>query len=1038
MNPIEIHSLSNSTDKATLTTIASTVVRSCPSLQDTAHEVASDLLKKYGVVGLDPDHVYFHRFKAAQSNSASFTGWEHISEKPYESMTLSQLVIHRFRPTDQDNADLLDLYSGFYAAGPEAGDFNQTNEVRLHGNDVLNYFWSVDFSTLYNDRLSGFWNDFSRDFRTLAKSNFLGKALEAHEHGQLTDTDFQSVIAAVTATPEEPVSLAMLQAESPASGGLQVHSLAIAGHVATDILRIRTPQGRQILYVPGEAEAFHGLETDVDLHWWVINQLNTEAPRHAFMSHFPLADRQAMSDNLTDLMNRLVSAWGKYDHRLINENSVKITGDAFSWLRDSTKAAMFEEARLSLTSNGDLRKKLWIGYLSASAKAFGPLATIGWPIALPVIGASLVNMGLEIDQAVNAKTSAERKAGVIGAITSGIDTLFNVPFLIGAGRIPAVGAQIEAGEVAELEGLRENLPSAEPLPEVAQGQNVLSAERMAPFEEETIAEEETPIPVQSLLPDATKDAGIVPDHYACNELLESVTPVSEPGKYQGIYRLDSDPSTAIMMNDMAYYVRYFPDTEESGHWAIIDPARPNQFIHSLPVRLNIQGEWELMPRLGLKGSGKNLSKPKANPITDSTTPQAGPSRLPAQRRPLVPAVPERIATRYDVNPQHKQQMKPWVLKELNNRGMEPTHESLIDSFTHELHLTSFRGALLRDAQAFDADLNWTSLPPRPPVPLNVGTSAELIEQTFAKFQGLVIGESQERIASSQFLIENMPLFARQGVKTLYMPRLLNDFNQADLDVFFAGGSEAMPQDLEQYLTALDADRPGPFTEIEVVRSARRNGIRVQATDCAASFILTSPGFSEAEKQSTGNYLTSQLFGFDQSVRGASKWVAVTAPENTNTFRSIAGLSERKRGLGLRIEEVGPGQGRGISIDSGIEINSTEVTQDHLFVRATDTLYADLSLHVDTPFANRTPAQLRRLLYKRGMYCFEHSAQSDTLWHRNSAYLLTETPIERLESGNYYINRPSWPRIDRKPFASLHQLSQALHHNGMRLRGRIPD
>jgi len=86
----------NAADKAALKAIAATVIQTCPSLQDAARQVASDLLIKYQVHGLDPDQVYFHRFDASQSSSNAFTGWEHVHATPTSSMTLTQLVIHRF------------------------------------------------------------------------------------------------------------------------------------------------------------------------------------------------------------------------------------------------------------------------------------------------------------------------------------------------------------------------------------------------------------------------------------------------------------------------------------------------------------------------------------------------------------------------------------------------------------------------------------------------------------------------------------------------------------------------------------------------------------------------------------------------------------------------------------------------------------------------------------------------------------------------------------------------------------------------------
>lgn len=268
MNPIETCPLPNAADKAALKVIAAHVVKACPSLHDTAHEVAADLLVKHGIVDLDPDQVYFHRFKTAQNISVSFTGWQHYGEKPYQSLTLTQLVIHRFRATDQDNADLLDLYAGFYTAGPDADHFDATNEVPLHCSEVLKDFWNINFSDLYRNKLQTFWSDFTDDFRTLAKCNFLSKAVEARDGGQLTDDDFQTVISAVIGPLTWPISLKMLKSESSVGPGLRVCALDVAGHVAMNILRIVDHKGRQILYVPGDAKVFQVFETPLDMHWW--------------------------------------------------------------------------------------------------------------------------------------------------------------------------------------------------------------------------------------------------------------------------------------------------------------------------------------------------------------------------------------------------------------------------------------------------------------------------------------------------------------------------------------------------------------------------------------------------------------------------------------------------------------------------------------------------------------------------------------------------------------------------------------------------
>ena len=626
MNAVEQRLLPNTADKNTLKIIAAAVVQTCPGLYDTAHQIASELLVRKGIPDVDPDRVYFHRFNTAQSSSQSFTGWEHTGEKPYESLTLTQLMIHRFRATDQDNADLLDLYDGFYTGGPEAEYFDHRNEVRLHGNEVLEDFWNIDFSSRYEEKLTAFWNRHADDFRTLAKCNFLNLAVQALELKQLSGSDFQWIVGAVIGPVTWPVTLAMLQ--SPHDASSDVRAFDIAGHVASNLLRIVAPDGRQILYLPGAAPAFVLMETPADMHWWALEQMNEASRREALLSHFTLADRQQITEGLTHLMNQLVGTWGRADHHLINQQDREISGDAFRWLGESTRTAMFAEASLSLTSNRDLRKKLWIGYLSAGLKVFGPMAAVGWPVALPVIGASIASMGLNIDQAVNGKTASDRKAGVLGAVISGIDALFNIPFLKGSGAMLETGVQVEASEAAEMADLSGSDSALDP----PQSSVVEAPDLIEPALEIpglTPAEHAVPPPI--------------PDKYLCNELLDGLYADNASGQFQNIFRLDGDPPFAILMNDNPYYVRYFGDSSEGGYWAIVDPQRPNQFVHSLPVRLNAEGSWERMPALRLRAVANAWANP-APPLSSSIAPRP-PKPRKAPRRHRSPKLREHAGCR---------------------------------------------------------------------------------------------------------------------------------------------------------------------------------------------------------------------------------------------------------------------------------------------------------------------------------------------------------------------------------------------------------
>jgi hypothetical protein len=1003
---------SNAADQEKLKLIAPVVVTACPGLQEEAHAVASEILQKHGITHLDPDQVWWHRFdNVSASSTKAFLGWEH-APKPSESLTLTQLVIHRYRVTDQDDALELDSNGGFYTADANASIYNETNEVRMYPRQVLADLWEKNLSQRYLDKLNAFWASHFDDYRTLAKCNYLSKAVQARQNGQLEEEDFQTVIRAVVGGASWPITLATLQAQTATPADLRVCALDVAGHVATDILRIVEPNGRQITYVPGAAEPFHVHPTLTDMHWWMLLQMNEEQPRTEFMTHFPLSVRKEVHDNITPLMNQLVGTWGKYDHHLINQKDITISGDVFAWQTRAVQQTMLEEADLTLVSNGQMRKQLWLGYLTAALHVFGPLAVLGWPIALPVIGASIAAMGLNIDKAVNGKTAAERKAGVIGAVLDGINVLFNLPLLKEVSVLDETGAVAEAAEATEMADLNKTLDPEE---------TVGTQEPQAPEESEEVTLQPGELPGP---PDETAQAFEVPEHWQSNEILESY-PMATNGKFQSVYTLDSQPSNAILINEQAYFVRFEADANGGGTWAIIDPQNPNAFTGTIPVRLNAEGEWELAPKNGLKGGGKSPSK-----------------LVPGPSRPTAPLLPKANdlthLTRYDAPNGRSLNFLALGKTETHIKVVNMPGGRIRGVSPYEEFVAGRRTVLVRDATGFQMPEDFfTSLPPRPvqPVITPSTTVTELIEKIFDTAPGLVVGEGQDRIASMRFLIENMPTLARKGAKTIYMHRLLNDFSQADLNNFAETGK--MHGMLEKYLKQLPGDPAGQFTPLEVVKTAQQNGIRIQATDCLASYRYEDSTMTAVSRQSIKTYLTHTIMQATQARNGGGKWLVLTDQESTNTFRGMAGISETEGGIGLRIEEVRPDQSLLLDIDHGIEVGHGIAGTNGPMRGNTNILYADISLQVPTPFIQRTPEQINQLLFRQGMFTIESSEETLTLIHRSRNNQIVRTTIERTMDNGFRINRPAWVGIHQVTYANLISLAHALNRMGLTLEGRLP-
>lgn len=966
-------------DRAALIAISQRLVDACPDMREMARSIARDILLRYTGQDIEPDSVYWHRFHTAVNSSRSFSGWQHF-DAPYQSMTLPQLVMSRFNPQDQDNADTLQMLSGFYTASAAADVFDERNEVRLLPAQVMRDFWAVDFKSGFHAKLSAFWRDFADDFRTMAKANYFASALQDHQAGWLSDEDLSSVLAAANINPCVPASIAALQASAPAGHAVSVWTFDVIGYEASDILRIVTADGRQVLYTPGEVQAFHAFDTPEELHRWLLTQNNRTERRARFMGHFPLSAHGEADQNigLYHGLDVLYTTWGAPQPGVINQHSQVVAGDPFTHLRDSIRARMFADAGLALHSNGDLRKQLWIGYLRSISQLSGALAAVDWPIALAAVGAGLADMGLNIDQAVNGASTAQRKSGVIGAVTAGIDVLFNSTFFLG-GSAESEGGVLEPVTAPALE--------LEPTPDVG------TVEPVEAFVESSAAESEQLEPVDR---QATLAA------FETNTLLDGFAPASAEGRMKGIYQTEQG-ETFIEIDDLGYAVRYINELKT---WAIIDPENPYSFYRNLPVRLNSAGAWEPIAVSGLKGGGKVLGK------------------ISGVRGTRVAQQPGTLPSPYEI---------PLAQRAALMEGAQAGGR-LVDERYGGLGLATrdpyegfkrIRRLLRDDADAFFSTFELPLRPELPPLTPDAPLKTTL-KQLFKRASGLIIGESHADAGSKQFLIEHMQLLTKLKVRTLYMEHLLTDFHQADLDAFSRSGK--MSPELEDYIHALDkghrTDPTGKYTFMAVLKAARENHVRIRAIDCMASYRVD--GMANAEqtaRQKMMNFYAKGVIDADRAARNGMNWVALVGNSHANTYKGVPGMAELEGAFGLRVEDAHAIDSPGITADPGAEMSNS-------MGRTAGAVKSDLRLQYLRE-AVKPALHLENKLTRAGMFTVEADGKRVTLVHRSNEGAAVRTEIKR-EGKRVYIDRPKWPRVSGRRFDSLGDLSSALELMGMTL------
>lgn len=821
----------------------------------------------------------------------------------------------------------------------------------------------------------------------MSKAVFLGKALEDHSAGWLTQHDLEMLFKAAGMDISAPVTLQTLQSDFTVSGKVSFRTFDVVGYEASDILRIVQESGRQILYVPGEVQAFHTFETDTDLHWWLLSQNNRPERRARFMSHFPLSAHGQADDNVGLLhgLDLLYSTWGSAQPGVINQKTRTLTGDPFTWLRDATQTRMQADAEISLHSNAELRKQMWLGYLKDFARLSGALAALDWPIALAAVGAGLADMGLNIDQAVNGHTTAERKAGVIGAVSAGVEALFNGLFLLGAHAAEAGDAQAaqEAGANGEI--IDESVSPLDPDP--APEPDVLIADL-------SVLQPGPVYPVESarlLAP------------FETNMILDAWQPIAEEGRMKGIYLTDHG-ETFIEIDELAYAVRY---VNELKSWVIIDPQNPFSFYRNMPVRLNAAGQWRPVTGPGLQGGGKifgRLGWGRSGTVAPETPPFSTPYEIPEAAR-------------------------SGVKKGALFGGKDVDEAYGVGDLTAPDPYEQFkliRRQLCADTQMF---FRQPELPLRPDLPA-IAPDAPIkatLKSLLTRTQGIVIGESHASIGSKKFLIENMPLLAKLKVKTLYMEHLLSDFHQADLATFARTGE--MPEELAEYVRGLDkghhTDPSGQFNFMTLLKAANEHHIRIRPIDCMASYRLQ--GLYERNlRVKVMNFFAKTVIDGEQAATGGNKWVALVGNSHANTYADIAGLSELEGAIGLRVEDVAVTETTRIDADPGREMKDN-------FGRPQGLVKSDLRLSMPTrsaaPPAAAPPEDFEQILRRPGMFLVDDRGTPPKVMHRSSDGTVISTPI-RSDGNRIYIERPRWPAISGRRFENVNDLTSALMLMGM--------
>ncbi|WP_404935261.1 dermonecrotic toxin domain-containing protein [Nitratireductor sp. L15S-10] len=426
--------------------VARVVHQELPNIRSMARARMSAIIKELTGQDANPDALYLNAFSSAVSSQTSFTGVIHTGE-PNSSTSLTDLLLANFsadRQTLQSAA--LDSYEGVYTDGPGAGFYGTPNEFRILASSLRDAIWKADFQSEVLSSLNDFWADHQDHIALLAKVQFAVSAMRAIHASDLSLSGATMVMQGAGANSDQLLAAISngIGAEAENVDDIKVTAFDINGYPSSDIVRFTRSNRHTVLYIPGETPSFHEFGSETALDRWVKEMAASREERARLTRHFSLYNLQ---DGFwyTGVANGLEKLGSGVWNTGINSGSRLYSKNLFFELAESMRQRSFSDADTLITSDSEITRDLWIDN-------FRTLNAIFWPIMMLApeleFGALAITMGselaLEADQAIMGDTYDERKAGALGAITTG-STMLAGAALGAVARNLSEAEQISAG-----------------------------------------------------------------------------------------------------------------------------------------------------------------------------------------------------------------------------------------------------------------------------------------------------------------------------------------------------------------------------------------------------------------------------------------------------------------------------------------------------------------------------------------------------------------------------------------------------------------
>lgn len=336
-----------------------------------------------------------------------------------------------------DNSAAYGVFNGVFQRTQPAR-FDPSTYIKLPIEELQRFIDDSDFHAYYTQNLDIYWRVHAGSHRLSCKLAFIAACNKQVAEGSLSDAARKLAWRAAGLMPR--------------GRGIRLSTLTVYGYASTDLLYMNDARSDlTLLYIPGNSSPLLEFASEVALKDWFGEQCKDPVKRQALKQHFNLAD---LPDGLDfSGLETALSGLGDYPaiHRLSSNRpgfttdgrwsprdyvnyrpgkyNPKLTGDLFEALTQRQKERSYADADFIITSNSELTKAKWRGYLNSALNLLMPLTFVVPELAPLLALGGVAQLSLGLDQAINGKTSQE-KAEAVSDIAYG---LFNAsPLAVGA------------------------------------------------------------------------------------------------------------------------------------------------------------------------------------------------------------------------------------------------------------------------------------------------------------------------------------------------------------------------------------------------------------------------------------------------------------------------------------------------------------------------------------------------------------------------------------------------------------------------------